>query len=367
MVGGTRVAHSPRDSQTGSQGRRTSVRTGHPKQLWYPSAVSSRSWLTIALLFLALAGVVALRLLVGDGTLAWAADRDVLDIRLRRVVCGIVVGAALALGGVKLQCLLRNPLASPDILGLASGAGLAVMITAYIAYTQGGRLATLGGTIGGATALAALLGSLGALALVYLFAQRRGRLEPVTLILVGVVLSIVCSAGTTFVQHMLPDRGATAMRWSLGALSDDVSWFHLAIIGSVVALAGALSLAASSLMDRASLADDEAAALGVPLHALRIALFVSSGVLTAAAVILAGPIGFVGLICPHVVRLAAGPRHAIVVLGSLCAGPALVVGADTIVKALDLASGRLPIGVITPIIGAPVLLTMLRKRPPQAW
>jgi hypothetical protein len=134
--------------------------------------------------------------------------------------------------------------------------------------------------------------------------------------------------------------------------------------GGVVALAAVLALGASSLMDRASLADDEAAALGVPLHALRVALFISSGVLTAAAVILAGPIGFVGLICPHVVRLAAGPRHAGVILGSLCAGPALVIGADSLVKALDLASGRLPIGVITPLIGAPVLLTMLRRRPP---
>lgn len=329
--------------------------------------MSRRALITLVLFALALVGVVALRLSVGDGTLSWAHDADVLDLRLRRAVCGLIVGAALALGGVKLQCLLRNPLASPDILGLASGAGLAVMIAAYIAYTQGGRLATLGGTIGGGTAIAALAGSLGALALVYLFAQRRGSLEPVTLILVGVVLSVVCGAATTFVQHLLPDRGATAMRWSLGALSDDVSWTNLAIIGGVVALAAGLALGASSLMDRASLADDEAASLGVPLHALRVTLFISSGVLTAAAVILAGPIGFVGLICPHVVRLAAGPRHLGVILGSLCAGPALVVGADSLVKALDLASGRLPIGVITPLVGAPVLLTMLRKRPPQAW
>jgi iron complex transport system permease protein len=308
-----------------------------------------------AVLVAALAAAVVLRIVVGSGGLAWP-DGAVLDIRLTRVATGVVVGAALAVGGVLLQCLLRNPLASPDLVGLASGSGLGVMMAAYIAFRAGAQSVGIGPSAG-----AALAGSLGALALVYALSQRRGLLDPVSLILVGVVVSIMCSAVNMFFQQLLPDRGLSVSRWMLGALSDDAGWKQISAAAAVVGAAIGLGVALGPAMDAASLSEDEARSVGVPLAGLRVTLFVTSGALAAAAVMLAGPIGFVGLICPHVVRLGAGPAHRPLVILAAIAGAALIVGADALVKAIDLGSGRLPIGVLTSVLGGPLLVVMLRR------
>ncbi len=315
-----------------------------------------RVTLTLSLVGAALIAAALLRLVVGGDSPAWPASEELWRLRGARVLAGTVVGACLGGAGVMLQCLLRNPLASPDLLGLASGSGFGVMFASYLAFKAGQGIAP-----GAASAPAALIGSLGALGIVYALSQRRGILEPVTLILIGVVVSIIASAATMFVQHMLPDRGVAAGRWLLGALNDDTTGGQLAAVGGV-ALAVVLGAAwMGPAMDAASLSDDEARAVGVPLDRLRAFLFIGAGVLSAGSVILAGPIGFVGLICPHVVRLGAGPGHRVLVLGAAGAGAALVVGADAAVKAVDLSSGRLPIGVITSIIGGPLFVVMLRR------
>lgn len=322
-----------------------------------PSARPHRGVITLAVCAAAALAAVALRLGVGEGGWAWPRDADVWGLRGPRVAAGLIVGAALATAGVMLQCLLRNPLASPDLLGLSSGAGLGVTLAAYAAYLAGGTIAPTSGN-----PPAAVAGALVALAAVYTLAQRRGRLEPVSLVLTGVMVSIICAASGMFVQHLLPDRGLAASRWMLGALDDEVTPPRLALTGGLTVLGVAVGLACARWMDLASLADDEARALGLPLTRLRVVLFVTSGVLTAAAVVLAGPVGFVGLVCPHAVRLAAGPSHRTLVLGSALAGAALVVLADAGVKALRLPSGRLPIGVVTALIGGPVFIAMLRAQ-----
>ncbi len=317
--------------------------------------MSRRAALTILGLLALLALAVFLRLLAGDWR--WPGG-DILDLRLHRAVSAGVVGAALAAAGVMLQSLLRNPLASPDLLGLASGAGLAVMLATYIHYATASGPAVLPAA---ATAGAALAGSLATLALVYLLSQRRGFLEPVSLVLVGVIVSVMCGAATMFVAQLMPDRGFGVARWTIGALDDSVPWPRLLAI-AVVTLAGvAVGVFFGRAMDAASLSEDEARSVGVPLGALRITLFAAAGVLTAGAVVLAGPIGFVGLVCPHVVRLFAGPRHAPLVLGAAIAGAVLMLAADTGVKALDLASGRMPIGIITALVGGPVFILLLRR------
>lgn len=302
----------------------------------------------------------AVRLLVGSGSLGWAADDTIAELRWLRVVCGLGVGGSLAVAGVLLQSLLRNPLASPDLLGLSAGAGLAVMVMAYAGYLATGAIVPSMAT-GGATPIAAVIGSFAALALVYGLSQRRGLMDPVTLILVGVIVGIVFGSAASVVRQLLPDGGFQASRLLLGRLSDDTSW-GLAW-GVLAACAGGAAVGAwlGPAMDAASMGDDEAASVGVSVGRLRVWLFIVSGVLTAMSVVVAGPIGFVGLVVPHAARLVLGPGHRVLVVASALLGGAAVVGADALVRSIDLPTGRLPVGVVTALVGGPVFVLMLRS------
>lgn len=331
--------------------------------------MSRRAVIMLVVMGALAAGAVWLRLVVGDQTLHLPESDAVWQLRITRVLAGLIVGSSLAVAGLMLQSLLRNPLASPDLLGLASGAGLAVMVTTYVAYKSGvgswvvGAAAGVGGGAGtgAGNAAAAVVGSLLALAVVYLLSQRRGLIEPVSLILVGVIISIVCGAGAMLVAHLLPDGGMSAMRWMMGALSDDVSAGRLWLLGAVTVVGIGIGLWYGRAMDAAAMGEDEARSVGVPLGRLRLVLFLASGVLTAGSVVLAGPIGFVGLVCPHVARLMAGPGHRVLVAGSALAGAAMIVGADALIKLIDLGAGRMPLGVVTALVGGPVFLVLLRR------
>lgn len=314
--------------------------------------------MALAVLGALLVAVVALRLAIGSRGLGWPESGEVWRIRGNRVLAAVVVGAALALGGALLQVLLRNALASPDLIGAASGAGLAVM--AWVALVGSGAQSEIGWG-GAARGVVALGGACGTMVVVYAIAQRRGLVEPGSLLLVGVMVSVLCGAATLLLAHLAPDRGLGVARWTVGTLADDSpKW---AVMGGLAAVVGAVVLGAwhGPLLDAATLGDDEAHALGVPIGRVRAVLFVSAGVLTALAVSIAGPVGFVGLVCPHVTRLLAGPACRGVVIGSAISGAALMVGADAIVRAAELPSGRLPIGVITALVGGPVFLWMLRR------
>jgi iron complex transport system permease protein len=335
--------------------------------------VNRRATITLVLLVLLLAGAVAWRLLVGDSLseLSEADQIQTLRIRGMRVATGGTVGLCLAVAGVVLQALLRNPLASPDIMGMSSAASLGVMLSLFFAATG---TETLG--LAAARpwqAAPALVGAMSALGLVYMLSQRRGLIDPTALVLIGVVVSIMCGAGVLLVQHLLPGAALTpgAMRLLVGAISDDVSGAHLA--GVAVLGGGAMVLAAvlGPAMDAASLGDDEASSLGLPIRSLRLALLALAGLLTAGAVVLAGPLGFVGLVAPHSVRLLAGPGlgsggtgkwggNRFVVIGSALAGPTLVIAADALVKALEFQSGRMPIGIVTGLVGGATFIALLR-------
>lgn len=320
--------------------------------------MARRPAITLALLALLLLGAVALRLAQGGAGDTPDVTRQLFEIRAMRVGAGICVGAALAVAGVMLQSLLRNPLASPDLLGLASGSGLGIMIAVYLASLAGNGIASASGA--GATS-AALLGAMLALVLVYTLSQRRGLLEPITLILVGVIISILCSAGILFIKHLLPDRGEAADRLIMGALRDDLTTRELLGVGLLTLAGIVVGVILGRAMDVASLGDDESRSIGLSLGRLRLALFATSGVLTAGSVLIAGPIGFVGLICPHAVRLLAGPGHRVLIVGAALAGALLMVLADSAVRLIELPSGRLPISVITSLIGGPMLIVLLRR------
>lgn len=309
-----------------------------------------------------LGALVILRLVLGSSGLSWPADDQVWRIRVDRAAAGVVVGAALALGGTFLQVLLRNPLASPDLIGASSGASLAVMLATYLASGAAGAAAPLSGPgLTTVNTVAALAGSLAALALVYTLSQRRGFVDPVQLVLVGVVVSILFGAGSMLLMHLMPDRGLSMARWTIGAISDDTPRSALIAAGAIVVVGAAAGMVLAPSLDAASLSDEEAASLGVPIQRLRVVLFALSGALTAAAVVIAGPVGFVGLIAPHLVRMLVGAAHARVVPGSALCGAAIVVGADAAVRLIDLKQGRIPMGVMTSISGGAAFIWILRS------
>ncbi|MEO1584712.1 MAG: iron ABC transporter permease [Planctomycetota bacterium] len=315
-----------------------------------------RPAIVIPLLVLVAGLACALRLAVGGDGLGFAADGTIAELRWLRVICGLGVGAGLAVAGVMLQSLLRNPLASPDLLGLSAGAGLAVLITAYAGYRATGAI------VPPATEpVPAVLGACAALAIVFGLSQRRGFVDPVTLILVGVIVGIVCGSAGSVVKSLLPDGGFQASRLLLGRLSDDTPW-PLAWLGLGAATVGAgIGVRLGPSMDASSMGDDEASSVGVAIGPLRAWLFVTAGVLTALSVVIAGPIGFVGLVVPHAARLMLGPAHAPLTVASALLGGAVVVAGDALVRSIELPTGRLSVGVVTALIGGPVFILMLRS------
>jgi iron complex transport system permease protein len=317
----------------------------------------TRHWL-IALAAMA-AGMAGLRLVIGQG-FDPAPTLEVLELRAGRAAIGLTVGAALSVAGVLLQALLRNPLASPYVVGISSGAALGVMLNMTVGA---GLAAALGLAAGAGDHLAAMLGATATMAVVYLLGQKRGRLDPLGLLLVGVIVNAINGAAMMFLNYMAgPTMRGQMSLWMLGYLSDNAGWpltFWVAC-STAAGTAGAWAMGRS--MDLATFSDAEAHSLGVRLSRLRLAMFLVSGLLVSGSVVLAGPIGFVGLICPHLVRLLIGPGHRPLILGSACAGAALVIGADIAVKLLDRGQGLMPIGILTAMIGGPVFLLMLRPQ-----
>ncbi len=313
----------------------------------------------IVLLLLAVA-VAAFRLLIdrdpvtGVISLAWP-DPSYASLRWTALAVGVCVGAGLAISGVLLQALLRNPLAEPFILGLSSGAGLGVMAAMYLAYAL-----KVDSYLAQNQNMAAVLGSLAALAIVYLLGQRRGVLDPVSLVLIGVIVSAICGAGIMFFQHLVPTglRGEFTL-WLMGNINERVSTTTLIITAGLIAVGLIAGVAMGRAMDAATLGDDEARSVGLPIGRLRFVMFVLAGSLAAVTVSIAGPIAFVGLIAPHAGRLLLGPRHGPLVVGSAFAGIVLVVGSDVIRQSLDFGGGRMPIGVFTALIGGPAFIWLL--------
>jgi iron complex transport system permease protein len=304
------------------------------------------------MLLLACAIVVTRRRMVGTEGWGIASDPAIHQLRLDRVFIGSIVGASLGLSGALLQSLLRNPLASPDLMGLSAGAGFAVTMRTW----QVGSL--LGAS---AAAFPSLVGAMGGRFFVWFLSQRRGIIDPITMILVGVIVSVILGAATMLVVSMMPDRGFSVSRWMMGTLREQVDATTLIVCAGLVLAVVVWSGIAARSFDVMALGEDEARSIGVSVSRVRAGQFIGAGLLTAISIVLAGPIGFVGLVCPHLVRLLAGPGHRALIIGSALAGIALVVGADTLVRAIPTDAGRIPIGVITSLIGGPVFLVMLMR------
>lgn len=277
---------------------------------------------------------------------------SVLDLRLSRALSGFVTGATLALSGVLMQALLRNPLADPYVLGLSGGASVGALAT--ILFFGAGVMVDIA-AFGGSISVAALL-----FMLAYRDLRGSGSSEGSAplLLLTGVIVAAGCGAVVTLLLSIAPDSSLRGMVfWMIGDLSNTqpryLSWIILLIVlGLMMKNARAINIAAMHA--------DNASTLGINIGRLRQMLFVCAALLTASAVSAAGSIGFVGLIIPHACRFALGPDHRLLIPVASLAGGSFLVIADALARTV-VAPQQLPVGVITAIIGVPVFLMQLHQ------
>jgi iron complex transport system permease protein len=285
------------------------------------------------------------------------ADAQIFFIaRLPRTLAGATVGALFAASGVVFQGLLRNPLATPFTLGVSTGAALG----AVIAITFNWSIAVAGIS---AVPVAAFAGSLIAVVIVYALAQARHRgLSTTVLLLAGVTMNAFFSAVILFVQYFanFADTYRT-LRWLMGDL--DVSSYQpiLAALPAIFVSLGVFAWLARPL-NLLALGPDSAESRGLDVTRAQRAAFLSASLATGAAVSIGGPIGFVGIIIPHLVRLIVGPDHRLVLPAATLFGAAFLVGCDLVARTA-LAPIELPVGIITAMIGGPFFLWLLIRKP----
>ncbi|MGC5051143.1 FecCD family ABC transporter permease [Micromonospora sp. DT48] len=280
----------------------------------------------------------------------------VTELRLPRVVLGLLVGGLLALAGGTYQGVFRNPLADPYLLGVAAGAGLAVTVVLTLGVGAGGALSGLPVTV----PLAAFVGSLGAVAMTYLLGSAGGRSRsPAALILAGVAVSAFLSAGQTYLLQQHAESLQQVYSWLLGRLAT-AGWQDVLLVLPYFALTSLITLLHGRELDVLSVGDDEAASLGLHPQRSRYLLIAAASLGTAAAVSASGLIGFVGIIVPHTVRMLAGASYRVILPLSLLFGGAFLALTDVVARTAA-APEEIPIGVVTALLGGPFFVVVLRS------
>lgn len=288
----------------------------------------------------------------GNEGLSPVQEAILLKLRLPRTLLGLLVGAGLGVSGVAMQGLFRNPLASPYILGVASGASTGAALTILLA----GSVALL-------LPAGAFLGAGVAVLVVYALARPGGHGGSVfTLILAGVAVGSFFSAITSFLLFLSSggEKLADVLFWIMGGLGR-ADWAGLALLAPLVLLCFAGVLFFARDLNALALGEETAQHLGVSPPTLYRALIVLTTILTAASVAMAGTIGFIGLAVPHVMRLLLGPDHRRLIPASALAGGCFLVGSDLIARTA-FAPAELPVGVITAFFGAPFFLYLLKAK-----
>jgi iron complex transport system permease protein len=282
----------------------------------------------------------------------------VMDLRLPRVLGAMVVGAGLACAGTVFQAILRNAMADPYIIGTAAGASLgattAIVLPLLLpALAVGAAGAWLGI---GIVQLFAFAGGLGTVLLVIGVARQGNQLPSVTLLLTGYAISSLLAAGVSLLMFASGRALAAIFSWLMGSLAG-VGWVDLAIAAPVVAVAFVLLMARWRTLNLLLLGDGPAAHLGVDVGRAKLVLTLLATLATSAVVAISGTIGFVGLVVPHVLRLAIGPDHRLLLPASAILGAALLALADLGAR----LAGGIPVGVVTAFVGAPFFLWLLRR------
>lgn len=285
-------------------------------------------------------------------------DRVVLfDIRAPRVVMGCLVGAGLAVSGAVLQGLFRNPLADPGIVGVSAGASLG----AVSAIVLGGALSFALGFATWLVPIAAFISAWTTTILLYRVATRRGRTSVATMLLAGIALTALAMALTGILVYMADDAQLRDLTfWSMGSLAGS-NWSKVGIAGPLIVIPLLLSPFLAHGLNALSLGEAAAGHVGVRVQRLKTCAVLVVAAATGASVAVSGGIGFVGIVVPHLLRLASGPDHRFLLINSALLGAALLVLADLISRVV-IAPAELPIGIVTAVMGAPFFLWILLRQ-----
>ncbi len=293
------------------------------------------------------------------GSSAWMDDHIVWDIRLPRAVFAVIAGAGLALSGTAMQGVMRNPLADPYITGISSGACLGVAVAAVLGFQV-----MNGGQNSGAVVNAFVFALIPMIIIIVL--APAGRTSPATLILAGVAISYLFNALTTIVLTMTDSETlATVYAWQIGSLSD-ITWDCLPVPVLTTALGAAALILCARQLNILSLGDAQATALGLNPDRLRIVMLVMMTLIVASVVAYAGIIGFIGLVCPHIVRMLIGGDNRFVIPAAALLGAAFLLVCDILSRAIsDVES--VPVGVVVSFIGAPIFLYLIIRQSKSMW
>lgn len=270
--------------------------------------------------------------------------------RLPRTALALLVGAALAVSGVGLQAVTRNPLADPGILGVTSGAALAVVLTITVLGTRNPAAITIAAIVGAAAA---------AMLLYALTAVGVGGATPLKIVLAGAAISAMCVSVTSALILPRPDAMESFRFWQIGGVGG-AQWNTVIWSAPVIVLGVLAAIFSTRAMNALALGDELAAGLGERLGAARFGIVATAIVLAGTATAIAGPIAFVGLIVPHLCRLWAGPDHRLLLPLSAIVGAALLLGADVLGRVM-LPPTEVEAGIVTALLGAPLLIWIVRR------
>lgn len=280
-------------------------------------------------------------------TLQDTQDMVIWNIRFPRNIVAALVGANLAVAGAILQAVMKNPLADPQIVGVSSGAGLAGVII-LILFPSWEYLVPM----------VAFVGALAAALMVYVLAWRNG-IRPTRIILAGVAVAAFLGSGISALLVFYGDRVQGALLWMVGGLSAR-SWPQVYVLAPYTVVGLILAFLGSRRLTILSLGDETAKGLGLPVEQTRFMMTAVAAFLAASAVSVAGLIGFVGLVIPHIARMIIGTEYRFLLPGSACLGAAVLVVSDTLGRVL-FSPVEVPVGIIMAFFGAPFFLWLLRR------
>nr|WP_249420458.1 iron ABC transporter permease [Rhabdothermincola salaria] len=279
------------------------------------------------------------------------AESVLWEVRFPRVALAVLVGAALGCAGAAMQGTFANPLAEPGIVGVSSGAAMGAVASIVVGFTVLGNWSL---------SLAAFVGGLLTVVVVYLASRANGRTEVVTLILTGIAVNALTGAVMGLLTYFSTDAQLRSITfWQLGSVAQ-ATWPKVAAVAPLALLGVVLAVTKAHQLDLLSLGERSARHLGVDVERLRVQMLVIVAVLTAAAVAVSGIVLFVGLVVPHLVRMVAGPSHRLLLVASALGGAVIVVGADLAARTVA-APAEVPLGVLTALVGSPFFFWLLRR------
>ncbi len=295
---------------------------------------------------------------VWTGNGSWQYTYIVEQVRMPRIACSAVVGAGLAVAGMAMQALFKNPLASPSVLGISSGAAFGANIA--IAFGVGAIFGSY------SVSVMAFICCFITLLVVFAIATTRHGTTTILLLLAGVAVGAFFGGMTSFLQYFVDDADVlqSMVYWSMGSFAQ-CDWMDFKVSLIIVGIGVAVILIHSKELNLITLGDEQAKALGVNIRRTRILILLADALIVGGCVAISGTIGFVGLIIPHIFRTLVGPNHKYLGLICIFAGAIFLMVMDIVAR--DLMISEVPIGVLTSLLGAPFFVYIMRKKKNEIW